>query len=81
MKPRGKRWLTFTGVRAGPSKPLTGPEIVVMVVAAVVVFGAMGLVIGHWDMVIGAGVCGTGSHLICQWWWRRTSQPEGRDDQ
>ncbi|MCX4832319.1 hypothetical protein OG785_40625 [Streptomyces sp. NBC_00006] len=76
MKPPAKRRLKFVGVVADPPKPLTVLEIVVNVATAVMVFGALGFITGKWDMAIGAGVSGTGVHLLFQWWWRRSDRPE-----
>ncbi|MCX4834227.1 hypothetical protein OG785_04690 [Streptomyces sp. NBC_00006] len=46
---------------------------------AVVIYGAMGLIIGDWQMAIVLGISVTGSQVIYQWWWRRTGQPEYED--
>ncbi|MHC5264451.1 hypothetical protein ACYSUO_41825 [Streptomyces sp. UC4497] len=60
---------------ADPPKQLTVREIAVNVVTTGV-FGAMGPVTGDWPMAIGVGTSATGSHLIHQWWWRRTGRPQ-----
>ncbi|WP_327657275.1 hypothetical protein [Streptomyces sp. NBC_00483] len=46
---------------------------------AVVIYGAMGLIIGDWQMAIVLGISVTGSQVIYQWWWCRTGQPEYED--
>ncbi|WP_425831540.1 hypothetical protein [Streptomyces fractus] len=81
MKLRVKQRLVLMGAYSDPPKQLTVREIAVNVVIAGVVFGAMGLVIGDWQMVISVGMSSTGGHLIHQWWWRRTGQPEAEDGQ
>lgn len=80
MKLRLKYRLKLMGAHPDPPKQLTVREVVLTVVVAVVVLGAMGLIIGDWQMAIGLGISVTGSQLIHQWWWRRTGQPEAKDD-
>ncbi|WP_306324065.1 MULTISPECIES: hypothetical protein [unclassified Streptomyces] len=69
------------GSHTDPPKQLTVREVTFIVLVAVVLFGAMGLIIGDWQMAIGLGISVTGSQLIHQWWWRRTGQPEYEDEE
>ncbi|MFJ9179377.1 hypothetical protein [Streptomyces sp. NPDC102360] len=80
MKLRVKRRLLLMGAHTDPPKQLSAREVLVTVFVAVVIYGAMGLIIGDRQMAISLGISTTASQLIFQWWWRRTGQPEYEDE-